>query len=132
MFFFNPLTFQKVIGIDRPWYEYRKPLYVEYEYWNTPKPKNICSYEEQEIKFIFKELNRSEEVDSEQYFGGGRRLVWFFIRRLSDTDIILVVDVTSNKTAQIGDNKYVRITDELWNYLLQVQQREENASDVRK
>jgi hypothetical protein len=41
-------------------------------------------------------------------------------------EIVLLTDVGENKVAVVGEDKYVKITDELWNFLVEVEKRKEN------
>ena len=134
-YFFDKETFQKDHVTYMDYEAYQNPMRLEFEYWNQAETRNIFSFSEEEIRFVFNELKKSERIDSKveksKLIDGVPRYVWFFVRHLDNENsgnIVLHVDVNENKVAEVKEGEYVKITDALWNYLMEIEKREENAS----
>lgn len=134
-YFFDKDTFQKDHVTYMDYEAYQKPMRLEFEYWylrdrfrSQEQTKNIFSWDDEEIRFVFDELKKSKRIE-ENLISVAPRYVWFFVRRM-DTEnggeIVLLADVGENKVAEVGEGKYVKITDELWNFLMEVEKRKEN------
>lgn len=138
-YFFDKDTFTKDHITYMNYDAYQKPLRLEFEYWSREKTKNIFSMNEEEIRFVFEELKKSERIVSKpleaQLVKGVPRYVWFFVRRLEDEnggEIVLHADINKNKVAEVYNGTYVTITEDLWNFLLEVERRKENIPSEPK
>lgn len=134
-YFFDKDAFQKDHVTYMDYEAYQNPMRLEFEYWDLrdrnryqDQTKNIISLDEEEIQFVFDELKKSKRIE-ENHVSVAPRYVWFFVKRM-DTEhggeIVLLVDINENKVAEIGEGKYVKVTDELWNFLMEVESRKEN------
>ncbi|MBO8155588.1 MAG: hypothetical protein H0Z32_03915 [Bacillaceae bacterium] len=115
--------------------DYKNPLRISYEFWLENGTKNLWVTDEGEMKFVIRELKKSlplaTEKQKEELVDGVPRYVWFFLREheKDPSRILLHVDVNEKGIAKIGGNLYVELTDDLWNYLQEVELRAENIPE---
>ncbi len=121
IFMYSPFNYTKVKGLHSlHWYDFKKPMYLEIEYWDGKVTENILQ-NQNEIKYIYDELIKSKKV--EYTYNIWNRYVWFhFINK--DDKPILLVDINSEGIAKIGNGIYLKITDDLRHFLTELQERE--------
>lgn len=124
-FLFLPISYNNLPGSDRlKWYNFKRPIRLELEYWNTEDPENYWVNNEDKIKFVYSELTKSEIVNYDDYNENRGLFIWLVIRRLDNDNIIQHVHVLNNGIAEIDEGIYVKLTDELWSYLESLQERD--------
>ena len=122
-FLYNPIEFESIESVK--WYDFQKPVFMELETLDDEVDEYYLSNED-EIKFIYNELNNSDTITENEYKIGGGRFIWFHFMSGTlngSSEPILLVDVRQNGTCEIGGNTYVKINDELWDYFKSLKSR---------
>lgn len=121
MFMYTPFNYTKVKGIGNlHWYDFKKPMHLEIEYWNGEVSENILQ-NQNEIKYIYDELLKSKEVEYQVNIW--KRYVWFHFVKDGNKPILLI-DINSEGIAKIGSDTYLKVSDNLWDFLHELQERE--------
>jgi hypothetical protein len=128
-YFFNKNEFQRDHVTYMAYEDYRKPMRLEFVFWGHDPSKDVFSLNEEEIRFVFHELKNSLQIGSEaeknKLIKQVPRYASVIVRRMDTEDggeIVLNADVNVNKVSEVYEG--VKITEELWDYLQVVEQRE--------
>lgn len=115
-YFFNPVFYKKDNITYLPWTWYKNPMSIEYNSmdlnstngWKTIKIKN-----KQEIKVVFDELKKSQQIS--EYDDKNSRFLNEIIIRSSDDSVDLDIFVGADgKSAQVkSTNTFVKLTNKL-------------------
>lgn len=118
----SPTEFESMPGSKRlNWYDFKKTVGIELEYWNVSPPENFWIENIEDVKFVYRELTKSKIVEFEDHPDNRKRFVWFLIRNGLEGNVIQQVDVMENGIAETDEGIYVKVTDELWNFLFEIQ-----------
>jgi hypothetical protein len=120
----SPITFESIPGSnEESWYDFKKNAGIELEYWNKEETENYWISNHEDIRFVYNELIKSEIVDFEDYPENRERFVWFLIRNGLRGEIIQQVDLMENGIAETDQGTYVKITEDLHDYLIKLQEK---------
>lgn len=120
----SPIGFESMPGSnEESWHDFEKSVGIELEYWNKEETENYWINDHEDVRFVYKELVKSEIVDIEDYPKNRERFVWFFIRNGLRGEIIQHVDLMENGIAETDQGTYVRLTDDLHEYLVELQEK---------
>lgn len=120
----SPIGFESMAGSNKEnWYDFKKNVGIELEYWNKKETENYWISDQEDVRFVYNELVKSEIVNFEDYPENRERYVWFFIRNGLRGEIIQHVDLMENGIAETDQGTYVKITDDLHEYLVQLQEK---------
>lgn len=121
---FSPIGFESMPGTKRlKWYDFKNTVGLELEYWNVSPPENFWIENTEEVKFVYRQLTKSKIVDYEDYPDNRKRFVWFLIKNGFEGNVIQHVDVMENGIAETDEGIYIKVTDELWDFLVEIQNR---------
>lgn len=120
----SPIGFESMPGSnEESWYDFKKNVGIELEYWNKEETENYWISDHEDVRFVYNELAKSEVVDFEDYPENRERFVWFFIRNGLRGEIIQHVDLMENGIAETDQGTYVKITKDLHDYLVNLQEK---------
>lgn len=121
---FSPIGFKSIPGTKKlKWYDFKNTVGLELEYWNLYPPENFWIQNAEEVKFVYRQLTKSKIVDYANYSDNSKRFVWFLIKNGFKGNVILDVVVMENGIAKIDEEVYIKVTDELWDFLVGIQKR---------
>lgn len=119
----SPISFESMPGSNEEnWYDFKKSTGIELEYWNKEETENYWISDHEDVRFVYNELVKSEIVDFEDYPENRERFVWFLIRNGLRGEIIQQVDLMENGIAETDQGTYVKITEDLHDYLVDLQE----------
>ena len=115
-YFFNPVFYKKDKITYLPWTLYKNPMSIEYnslDLNSTDGLKTIKIMNNQEIKVVFDELKKSQQIS--EYDDKNSRLLNEIIIRPSDGSVDLDIFISADgKFAQVkSTNTFVKLTNKL-------------------
>jgi len=122
----SPIGFESMVGSnnnEENWYDFKKSAGIELEYWNKRDTENYWISDHEDLRFVYQELVKSEKVYFEDYPENRERFVWFLIRNGLRGENIQHVDLMVNGIAETDEGIYVKITDDLHDYLVELQEK---------
>lgn len=120
----SPISFESIPGSNKEsWYDFKKSAGIELEYWNNEETENYWIGDHEDLRFVYEELVKSEVVNFEDYPDNRERFVWLLMRNGLRGNIIQHVDLMANGIAETDEGTYVKVTDELYDYLIQLQEK---------
>jgi hypothetical protein len=120
----SPVNFESMPGSNEEnWYDFKENVGIELEYWNKEETENYWISDHEQVRFVYNELVKSEKVDFEDYPENRERFAWFLIRNGLRGEIIQHVDLMENGIAETDQGTYVKITEDLHDYLVNLQEK---------